>query len=1602
MDPDQTEKDHAGVDDDVVPSRGYDTLPVVGLGGSTSSLPSLRTFFRAMPPEPGMAFFVAMHPQPGHEAHVGDALRADTRMPVIELDGAQPVKVNQIYIVPPGKALHASDGQVGAVDVRPNRGRHVVVDLFFRTLADSHGPHAAAVVLSGTDGDGAIGIKRIKERGGLTIAQDPSEAVHGSMPRSAIATGMVDWVLPANEMPARLIQYQRLERSIHLPPEDGPEPAEAPAPTDDAPEAALREVLRFLRVRTGRDFSYYKRATVLRRIARRMQVNGVTDMQAYVGILRTSAGEAGALLQDLLISVTNFFRDASCFQSLEALIPELFNDKTQIDAVRVWVPACATGEEAYSIAILLAEHARTLEAPPSLQIFATDLDEQSIATARTALYPETIEADVSPERLARYFVKQHLGYRVRREIRETVLFAVHDLLKDSPFSRLDLVSCRNLLIYLTRDAQVRALDIFHFSLRPEGKLFLGSSESVDESTPLFAVIDKKNRLFSQRPAARAKMPILPGPTTLSLTLAELPKGGRLPGVRPVIPSTVPLQVLQPFEVSTEARAASWAHLHYRLLEQIAPPSILIDGEHNIVHLSESAGRFLQLSGGEPTKNLLRLIDPALRIELRAALFQAQQSGTSLEFGPATIDLNGEQTRVKIRVSAGGEAAPDYFLVVIDAEDATADGAPADTPTTNNLHPVAEHLDREVERLKAHLRDTVEQYEASNEELKAGNEELQAMNEELRSATEELETGREELQSINEELSTVNSELKSKVEELGSSNSDMLNLMDATAIPTVFLDRDLHITRFTPPAVDVFKLIPADIGRPLTDLRTELDYPELAADADRVLKRLVPVEREVARGGSTWYSARLLPYRTVDDRIAGVVLTLLDITERRRNETALRAGEERLRLIVENARDYAIFSLDLGRRFTTWNSGAERILGFREAEVLGHSGDLIFTEEDRAAGVPERETRTALETGRAADDRFHLRKDGSRFWASGVMMSMRDDAGAAIGFVKILRDQTEARRTQEALERSQAQLLKASQESERARREAELQKEHLAALFTEAPAPICILRGGDYLVEFANDHMCQLWGHSPEEVLGRPLFDAVPSMRVQVLKDLLDRVMTTGVTSVGKEVSARLDRNGDGTLDDAYLNFTYAPLHGVAGSIDGVLVMAYDVTDEVHAREQMSELHEASKAAGRAKDNFLAMLGHELRNPLAPLQTSLHLSRKLLPGSKIDHLLDVMQRQTSNLARIVDDLLEASRVNEGKIDLQIEPLDLRTCVQQAVAAARPAIDAHEQTLEIDVPDRSVPVQADPVRVEQIILNLLNNASKYTQNGGHLRVVVKRGGPWAEISVIDNGAGIDDDLRPRLFQIFQQGNRDLARREGGLGIGLSVVRRLVELHRGTVEARSEGVGKGSEFIVRLPLAPEGPARVGAAPVVAPGANADAAATASDAAAPATGNATTPPARKKRAKAGAPSITAGAGRSDAAANTAAASAPTALRVLVVDDNRDAGETLGMLIETLGHQIRLADNGRTALALFDEWHPEVVFLDIGLTGMDGYEVASEIRSRSPGGAPRLVAVTGYGQDRDRAKGRQAGFDAHLVKPAAYEAIAQILASAGADLRPS
>lgn len=877
--PDLIEDECGHLFDDIVPSRGYHMVPMVGIGGSAGSIAPLQDFFRAMPADSGMVFVVILHLSPAHESSLAQVLAGATSMPVLQAADGMEAEADHVYVIPPGKNLSATDGKLRLKPLEVERGRRVVVDLFFRSLADTHGPHAAAVILSGCDGDGALGIKRIKERGGLTIAQDPEEAMHTGMPCSAIETGMVDWVLKVAQMPERLLAYVNKEKTLRLPPEEGPQPATPVQPSGDQAEAALRDVLAYLRTRTGRDFSYYKRATILRRIARRMQVNGVEDMPGYLAFLRMHPGESGALLQDLLISVTNFFRDREAFAALEQLIPRLFEGKSQGDSVRVWVPACATGEEAYSIAILLLEHARQMEAPPALQVFACDLDEDAITQARAGHFLDAIEADVSEERLRRFFVKEHGGYRVRRELREMVLFAAHDLLKDAPFSRMDLISCRNLLIYLNRPAQDRVFDTFHFALRPGGLLFLGTSESVDDGTTLFRTLDKKHRIYEHQASARSGLPLPTGPGTLLRAIEAQERADTGPvvhGRRFLAEAAASFPTMQ----SPPLDRSTMAELHFKLLERLSPPSVIVNADHDIVHLSENAGRFLKFSGGEPTANLLRLVDPLVRVELRGALFRAAESSLPVTVIDLPLQVEGQPRLLDIRVTPATEIASGFLLVVFETRDPVAGGTQPDSgePRASD-EPVVRQLERELEQVKSHLRDTIEQYEASTEEMKASNEELQAMNEELRSATEELETSREELQSINEELTTVNSEMKVKVDELASTNSDLSNLMASTAIATIFLDRELAITRYTPSAVDLFHLIPGDVGRPLAHLKHRLDYPALISDAEQVLRTLVPVEREV-RDEERWFLARLQPYRTLEDHIAGVVLTFVDITERR--------------------------------------------------------------------------------------------------------------------------------------------------------------------------------------------------------------------------------------------------------------------------------------------------------------------------------------------------------------------------------------------------------------------------------------------------------------------------------------------------------------------------------------------------------------------------------------------------------------------------------------------------------------------------------------------------------------------------------------------------
>jgi two-component system CheB/CheR fusion protein len=970
-------------------SNGKNSIFLVGLGASAGGIHALEQFFNHMPPDSNLAFVVILHLSPEHESNLAPMLQRKTSMPVIQVQERIKVEPNHVYVIPPVKHLAMEDGHIGLIDPEQQKGRRVPVDLFFRTLAKAYTTHAIGIIFSGTGTDGTIGLRCIKEKGGIAIAQDPLEAEYDGMPRSVINAGLVDFILPVAEIPAKLIALRQATEKIQLWHED----EKAPVEVD---EKALRGVLATLRTRTNHDFSRYKRSTVLRRVARRLQVNNLQEISQYQTFIRENPGEAQELLKDMLISVTNFFRNNDAYATLKAqIIPQIFEKKELGDQVRVWVSGCATGEEAYSMAILLSEYAETLDHPPGLQIFATDIDEEGITEAREGIFPESIEVDISPERLRRFFHKEDHHYRIRKEIREMVLFAPHNVLRDPPFSKIDLISCRNLLIYLNREAQEQVLQIFHFALHPSGYLFLGASESAENLSDLYTPVEKKHRIYKRHAVA-----------TLPKFLPEIPASGRW---REKIPDTA----------TTDRKPFTYSELHHSLLEQYAPPSVLINKDYDIVHLSENVGRYLRFVGGEPTRNLLKAVHPDLRLDLRTALFAAVQGKEQSEVRNIRIKLNSDISRINIIVRRLESVEANRGFILVIFEDVTATKTEPEVQavsesTPNEIELVVRQLDEELLRTKDQLRTTIEQYETSTEELKASNEELQAINEELRSTTEELETSKEELQSVNEELITVNHELKEKVDEISRFNSDLQNLLTSTDIGTIFLDRNLYIRRFTPRVQDLFNIISSDINRPFTHLTHKLEYTHLAEDTEQVLKTLERIEREIHSVDGNWYIARLLPYRTLNDKIDGVVLTFLDITKLKTAEGQVKGGQERWRLVVESMEEHAIFAIASDRRISSWNSGAQHIFGYSESEAVGMSSEKLFTPEDRANQVPETEMTKALTEGRANNERWHIRKDGSLFYASGVMTLMRD---SVIGdFVKILRDLTEQKRQEEALQK----------------------------------------------------------------------------------------------------------------------------------------------------------------------------------------------------------------------------------------------------------------------------------------------------------------------------------------------------------------------------------------------------------------------------------------------------------------------------------------------------------------------------------------------------------------------------------------------------------
>ena len=1116
-------------------SNGF---PVIGVGASAGGIDAFHAFFDHMPADCGMAFVMILHLPPDRRSFLGEILRHWTSMPVIEAVDGTPIEVNHVYVPPPHAVVTLMDGHLGVSEpLEASERAFRPIDGFFDSLGTAKGAQAVGIVLSGTGTDGALGLKAIKERGGLTIAQGSDGTVpeYGDMPAGAIATGAVDLVAPVEEIPGHLIRLTNTHVEI-------PHTGSAEAMV----EKARLAICTLIRSHLGHDFSGYRSQTFLRRVERRMVVTNATTLDAYIGKLKADPQEINLLFRDLLIRVTSFFRDQQTFQLLaEKVVPRLFEGKMADTTVRVWIAGCATGEEVYSLAILLREHMDTLPAAPKVQIFATDIDDLGIATARLGRYPKTLVEGLSEERLRRFFTLSQGSYCVAREIRELCTFSVHNLVRDPPFSMMNMVSCRNLLIYMGPELQARVIPVFHYSLVPGGILMLGGSESVAQHADLFETVDKGARIFQRR------------------------------------------------DVRTPEINLRWNQSH-------------MNGAH----------------GGQASEH-------------------DQDATPALPSPPhrtSTMTRNPEPPGSRERLAK----------------------------IESLLRPLAPGAES-TEQLQTALANTYEQLQALTDEhqtaledLRSSNEELHSINEEMQSTNEELETSKEELQSLNEELHTVNIRLTEKIEELDHSNSDLRNLFESTQIATVFLDRHLIVRSFTPAIATIYNLIPSDQGRPLTDIVSRLRYNGMREDVDYVLNNCEPLERRVERDDhSVHYIMRILPYREPDSSVSGVLVTFVDVTSIVQAEAALVAADVR-------------------------------------------------------------------------------------------------------------------------------------------------------------------------------------------------------------------------------------------------------------------------------------------------KDVFLATLSHELRNPLAPIRMAAQVLQApaLAPG-QVQEARNIIARQVVHMSSLLDDLMDVSRITRGSFLLKKAHVDVAVLMDEAVEEAKADIDAKRHTLRVVYPPTPILVDVDPVRMTQVITNLLNNAAKYTRSEGLIHLGTRLEAQHLVIYVRDNGVGLSAEAMTRVFEMFTRVHSDLGTKEGGLGIGLALAKGFVELHGGRLEVSSAGMNTGSEFQVCLPRS----LIVG------------------------------PPVATTQ-------------------NTHGVVSAGPRRILIADDNHDSAQTTAMLLKLSGHEVHIAHDGAEAFDIAARIHPDVGILDIGMPKLSGYDVAKRIRGENWGKKIILIALTGWGQESDKSRASEAGFNHHLTKPVDPEVLEGLFGNKPADNR--
>ena len=1359
-----------------------DACVVVGIGASAGGLEAISHLLARLPADTGMAYVLIEHLDPKHESNLVRILAKATPMPVHESTNGMRVEPNQIYIIPRDTTMTIAGGVLKLKPRSDARGPHLPVDAFFRSLAEDRQSGAIGVILSGTGSDGTLGLEDIKAAGGITLAQDEESAKFAGMPQSAIRSGCIDVVSTPEGIAEEIA---RIGRHPYV---TAPRAVEHAPPVDD--EEGFRKILTMLRHSFGVDFSGYRDTTIRRRILRRMVLSIKDDLGDYAHVLEKDGAERDALYQDILINVTSFFREPETFEMLkQSVFPQILRNKAADALIRIWVPGCSTGQEAYSLAMALIEFLDAGTMRPEIQVFATDLSEALLHKAREGSYPENIEAELSPERLRRFFVRQDGRYRVNKVLREICLFAKQNVAVDPPFSRVDLISCRNLLIYLTPPLQKRVIPTFHYALNPNGFLLLGASETIGGFSELFEPIDRAHRIYARKSSSTRAYPHF---------TADSMRSGRLPGGR---------------ERDAGRPAVDWQREADRVvLGRYGPPGVLVNETLEVLQFRGETGAYLKPAAGEASFDVLKMAREGLLFELRSALAECRTRNEEVWRKDLRVRTEAGIRKVDLHVLPvkAPEDGKHCFLVLFDEPSSATSPRPradsSDSRRTTGTQPGARMarwfrrlsvgasaaepsdspgeqdsraLRQELSSTREYLQSVIEEQDASNEELKSANEEILSSNEELQSTNEELETAKEELQSVNEELTTINEQLQNRNAELSRLNDDVNNLLANANVPMVAVSTDLRIRRFTPAAAKLLSVLATDVGRPIGNLRPAIDIADLEPLITEVIDTVQVREREVHDREGRHHLLRIHPFRTADGRIDGAVVVLFDI-----EEVTSQAARLRQKAALIDLSSDAIIARDRDSVITFWNQGAQGMYGWTEAEALGKVSHTLL--------------QTSPGGGTDIDALLHSRDR----WQGEVTHTRRD--------------------------------------------------------------------GTRILVE-------------------------------------------------SRHVVHR----------------------GENGDVLGILEINRNITDRQRMIDELA-------AADRRKNEFLATLAHELRNPLAPMRNGIHVLDAI--GGREPRVVearDAIKRSIDHMTRLIDDLLDISRITRGHIELRREQVEIGAAIKEVMAGFRALSGAANRELSVRVQPEPLYVDADPVRLTQIVENLLHNAVKFTDEGGRIEVALERAAGRAVLSVRDSGIGIAPDILSHIWDPFVQADTSLERIRGGLGIGLALVKSLVELHGGTVAARSEGVGKGSEFVVELPISTSKPVAAKAKTETAP--------------------------RRK----------------------APASAPlSGRRFLIVDDNVDAANSLAALLRLMGNDALTVNDGAGALRVAREYQPDIVLLDIGLPGMNGYDVARALRSDSSNGKPLIVAVSGYGSREAMERSVEAGFDAHFVKPMEIGELEQFLAS--------